>query len=104
MKFLKNLFSKLNTEKNLDLDTVGDDMLLVIAKEYIEALGGKENIKNIYSCSTRLRVCLKENKIEKDKLIEKGAKKIIDLDDFNYQIVIGEKAIKLEENINRYLR
>lgn len=105
MNMIKNLFSKVIGAKNkMDLDKVGEESLIVIANEYISALGGAENIKKIYSCSTRLRIILKESIINEEKLYLNGAKRIIKLDDFNYQIVTGKKAIKLEESIKKYLR
>ena len=40
-----------------------------IAKEVIEALGGRENVNSVAHCATRLRVMVKdENKINKKKL------------------------------------
>ena len=39
-----------------------------IAKEVIEALGGRENVNSVAHCATRLRVMVKdENKINKEK-------------------------------------
>ena len=104
MKIFKDLLSKFKTQKKYDLDSLGDDSLIVVANEYITALGGKDNIESIYSCSTRLRVSLNADEIDTDKLILNGAKKIIKLDALNYQIVVGTKAIKLEEIIKKYLR
>ena len=40
-----------------------------IAKEVIEALGGRENVNSVAHCATRLRVMVKdENKINKSSL------------------------------------
>lgn len=103
MKILKNLLSKFKKQKKYDLDSLGEESLIVIANEFINNMGGKDNIKNIYSCSTRLRVSLNENNINIENLILNGAKKIIRLDDLNYQIVVGMKAVKLEEIIKKYL-
>ena len=39
-----------------------------IAKEVIDALGGRENVNSVAHCATRLRVMVKdENKINKEK-------------------------------------
>lgn len=103
MKTLKNLLSKFHLQKKIDLDSIAEDSLIVIANEYIAAFGGRDNIKNIHSCSTRLRVTLNENNIDDNKLIKSGAKRIIKLDELNYQVVIGQKATKLEEIIKKYL-
>ena len=48
-----------------------------IAKEVIEALGGRENVNSVAHCATRLRVMVKdENKINKEKAenIEKSSR------------------------------
>lgn len=103
MKILKNLLSKFKKQKKYDLDSLGEDSLIVIANEFINNLGGKNNIQNIYSCSTRLRVSLNNNDINIENLILNGAKKVIKLDNLNYQIVVGAKAAKLEEIIKKYL-
>ncbi len=99
MKILKNLFSK----KKKKLDEIDENSILEVATDYIFALGGKENIQDLYSCSTRLRIKLKESKIDMNTLEKIGSKRIIKLDDFNLQIIIGKNAQKLEETIKKYL-
>lgn len=103
MGIFKDLAEKLRFGKRINLDNIDEGSFITIANEYITALGGKENIENIYSCSTRLRVFLKENKIDTEKLKSFGAKRIINLDEKNYQIVVGKNATKLEEVIKKYL-
>lgn len=103
MKIFKNLLSKLKKRRKYDLDYLGEDLLIIVANEFINSLGGKNNIKNIYSCTTRLRVSLNSNDINIENLILNGAKKVIKLDNLNYQIVVGMKAAKLEEIIKKYL-
>lgn len=103
MSILENLISKVKFRNKLNLDNIEENLFIKIASEYISALGGKENIQDIYSCSTRLRVVLKENKINTEQLINFGVKKIIKLDELNYQIIVGKKALKLEEVIKKYL-
>ncbi|WP_022819188.1 PTS transporter subunit EIIB [Fusobacterium russii] len=103
MKILKNLLSKFKKQKKYDLDSLGEDSLIIIANEFINNLGGKNNIKSLYSCSTRLRVSLNKDDINIENLISSGAKRVIKLDDLNYQIIVGMKAAKLEEIIKKYL-
>lgn len=59
MELLKKMFSK----NKIDLDKIDEKSIIEVATNYIFALGGKENIEELYSCNTRLRVKLKENKI-----------------------------------------
>ncbi len=99
MKILKKIFSK----NKVNLDDIDEKSIIEVATNYIFSLGGKENIEELYSCSTRLRVKLKENKIDVKKLGEIGSKKVIRLDDLNLQIVIGKNAAKLEETMKKYL-
>ncbi len=99
MKILKKIFSK----NKVNLDDIDEKSIIEVATNYIFSLGGKENIEELYSCSTRLRVKLRENKIDVKKLGEIGSKKVIRLDDLNLQIVIGKNAAKLEETMKKYL-
>ena len=49
-----------------------------IAEIVIEALGGKENIKNVDNCITRLRIDVEDiKKIDKKKLSESGCSGVI---------------------------
>lgn len=74
------------------------------AKRYVEILGGKENIQEIEACITRLRVVLKDNKIVSDKeLKELGAKGVIRIGDETMQIIVGTKAEKIADDMNKYM-
>ena len=42
----------------------------VVAKEILENIGGKENIKSIEHCATRLRLILKDKEKINEKAIE----------------------------------
>ena len=64
-----------------------------IAKEVIDALGGRENVNSVAHCATRLRVMVKdENKINKEKAenIEKVQGAFFNSG--QYQIIFGTIA------------
>ncbi|MDZ5010103.1 PTS glucose transporter subunit IIBC, partial [Clostridium perfringens] len=61
-----------------------------LAKAYIEALGGKENIVSVDNCVTRLRGGVKDNSIIKDKnLTALGARGVIRPGKGNIQVIVG---------------
>lgn len=72
---------------------------------YINALGGEDNIIDVTSCITRLRITLKDSKIiEKDNFINLGASGVIIPDDRSVQVVLGSKAEGIAEAINLKLK
>ena len=50
-----------------------------IAKEVIEALGGRENVNSVAHCATRLRIVLKDNSLADLKKLENEIEEYIDL-------------------------
>lgn len=100
MEIFKKIFSK----NKVNLDEIDDKSIIEVATKYIFSLGGKENIEELYSCSTRLRIKLKESKINVNELERINSKKVIKLDDLNLQIIIGKSAKKLEETMKKYLK
>ncbi|OBW92699.1 N-acetylglucosamine-specific PTS transporter subunit IIBC [Gallibacterium salpingitidis] len=63
------------------------------AKNFIAALGGKENIKEIDACITRLRLILVDrNKINEAQLKALGSKGNIKLGDNALQVILGPEA------------
>lgn len=56
MKIFKNLLSKFKRQGKFGLDFLSEDLLIIVVNEFINNLGGKNNIKNIYSYITRLRI------------------------------------------------
>ncbi len=79
---------------NVSATTVVDvNDLSSVASEYIEALGGKENIKEIESCITRLRMVLNDNKVIDEKRIKSlGAAGVLKAGDNVTQVIVGTKA------------
>ncbi|MFC7443380.1 N-acetylglucosamine-specific PTS transporter subunit IIBC [Laceyella putida] len=75
----------------------GDDEL---AREVLEAIGGKDNIDKLDACTTRLRMTLKdENKLDQDKLKKLGAAGVVQVGKGNFQAVFGTKSELLKDQI-----
>lgn len=69
--------------------TISGDMN-ELAKAYIEALGGRENIVSVDNCVTRLRLGVKDNSIIVDKkLTALGARGVIRPGKGNIQVIVG---------------
>ncbi|MDQ7086135.1 MAG: PTS transporter subunit EIIC [Sulfurovum sp.] len=72
------------------------------ALAFIEALGGVENIVDVDSCITRLRISVQDNSLlETDTFKALGAKGVIRPDSKSIQIVLGTKAESVAEAIKR---
>lgn len=82
-------------------DDIGFDEL---AKKYIKALGGKENIKELESCITRMRLVLASNKeIDEKDLKELGASGVMKAGSQVTQVIIGMKAELLVDAMKKFL-
>ncbi|MDU2458287.1 MAG: glucose PTS transporter subunit EIIB, partial [Staphylococcus epidermidis] len=78
-----------NEDELTDNIVVSGDMN-ELAKSYIQALGGKENIVSVDNCVTRLRLGVKDNTIIKDKsLTALGARGVIRPGKGNIQVIVG---------------
>lgn len=70
------------------------------AQNILSALGGKENIKNLDSCITRLRITLVDmSKLNERVLKTEGAVGIMKLGGGNIQVVLGTEAEIIEQEI-----
>ena len=75
------------------------------ALAFIEALGGIENITHTDACITRLRMSVNDSSILLDKtFLALGAKGVIRPDKTSIQIVLGNRAESVAENIKEALR
>ena len=75
-----------------------------LAKKYVDILGGKENIKEIEACITRIRLVLKSNKNLDEKAIKAlGASGVMKAGDQVTQIIVGTKAELIVEAMKKYL-
>lgn len=83
----------------------GNSDMVEVAKAYIEALGGKENIKSVDNCVTRLRLEIGTAKnINEAKLKSLGSKGIVKLSDTSIQVIIGTNVQFVSDAIKNQLR
>ncbi|EEH99779.1 N-acetylglucosamine-specific PTS transporter subunit IIBC [Clostridium tertium] len=76
-----------------------------LAKAYIQALGGKENIVSVDNCVTRLRLGVKDNAIIKDKsLTALGARGVIRPGKGNIQVIVGTNVQFVADAIKAELK
>ncbi len=74
------------------------------ASQYIDALGGAENINSIDACITRLRLEVKDSaNLDEDKLKQLGASGVLKANKNNAQVVVGTKAELIAEKIKKEL-
>lgn len=85
-----------------EADTTGPAGDLAI--NVLQALGGKENIRNLDACITRLRVSVKSNKkVDKAKLKSLGASGVLEVGD-NVQAIFGPKSDQLKTQIQKVMK
>ncbi len=78
---------------------------LTRGQEYLNALGGKENILNLDACATRLRLEVKDSTlVNADALKQLGARGVVKTDAGSVQVVIGPEADLLSDEIKPYLK
>ncbi len=64
-----------------------------LARQYLAALGGHENLTEIGACITRLRLtCVDRSKVNKAQLKALGAKGVVELGENNLQVILGPLA------------
>ncbi|PSW18780.1 PTS glucose transporter subunit IIBC [Photobacterium sanctipauli] len=64
-----------------------------LAKQYLKALGGHENLENIDACITRLRLTLKDSSLADEKQLKAlGAMGVVKLGSNNLQVILGPLA------------
>ncbi|WP_330665119.1 N-acetylglucosamine-specific PTS transporter subunit IIBC [Tepidibacter sp.] len=85
-----------NSNKNNDMDK--------LAGEYLMALGGKENIVELDSCITRLRIVLEDtSKVDENKLKSLGASGVIKVNNKSMQVVVGTKVELLTSRMKKLI-
>lgn len=76
-----------------------------LAKAYIEALGGRDNIVSVDNCVTRLRMGVKDNSIIVDKkLTSLGARGVIRPGKGNIQVIVGTNVQFVADAIKAELK
>ncbi|MDR9830831.1 N-acetylglucosamine-specific PTS transporter subunit IIBC [Vibrio sp. FNV 38] len=64
-----------------------------VARQYLKALGGHDNLTSIDACITRLRLTLKDRSIANEAVLKKlGAKGVVKLGENNLQVILGPEA------------
>ena len=64
-----------------------------LAKQYLKALGGHDNLENIDACITRLRLTLKDTSVISEKQLKAlGAMGVVKLGSNNVQVILGPLA------------
>ena len=64
-----------------------------LARQYLKALGGHENLTSIDACITRLRLTLKDRSVADEAVLKKlGAKGVVKLGENNLQVILGPLA------------
>ncbi len=70
------------------------------ASNILKALGGKENVKHLDSCITRLRITLSDiSKLDERALKQEGVVAVMKLGGGNIQVIIGTEAELIEQDI-----
>ncbi|MCP8617811.1 N-acetylglucosamine-specific PTS transporter subunit IIBC [Salirhabdus salicampi] len=68
----------------------GEDKYYSLAKHYLHALGGYDNIKQIDNCATRLRLTVQDaSVIDEKELKRQGAKGFMKVSNTNFQVIVG---------------
>ncbi|MHC1750042.1 MAG: PTS transporter subunit EIIB [Cellulosilyticaceae bacterium] len=76
----------------------------VIAKAYISALGGANNITDIEACITRIRTIVKDKgRVDEEELLKLGALKVLNRSEEELHIVLGMTSQILVEAIEKAL-
>lgn len=82
------------------LVTSGDSA--VLAKQYLAVIGGKDNLTNIDSCITRLRLSVKDSDLVDEAAAKSlGALAVIKLGKGGVQIVIGQQAERVADEMKK---
>lgn len=73
-----------------------------LASQYLNALGGKENLLNIDNCVTRLRLKVKDTKeVDEAQLKRLGARGVIKLNSTDLQVVVGTQVESLANDLKK---
>lgn len=76
-----------------------------LGAQYVQALGGSSNIKNIDSCTTRLRLVVENSgSVNIDSLKALGAKGVMKPTDTTVQVIIGPHVEQIETEIKKALQ
>ena len=93
-----------DSEEGSSVDAATDPKTLK-ALTIIKGLGGKDNIEEVDSCMSRLRVVLKDGSlVDKEMLNKTGCTAIRVIDDRNIQIIYGTTVGIIKESVRKQLK
>lgn len=88
--------------KEASQNSTSQDDIEALAQQYITIVGGKENLTNIDACITRLRLSVKNSDlINEAEAKALGAMAVIKLGKEGVQIVVGQKAEKIADQMKK---
>ena len=71
-----------------------------LAKQLISEVGGKENIRNVTHCMTRLRFVLKDDKVPNTKNVKQIPGVLgVTISGGQYQVIIGTEVSKAYDKV-----
>lgn len=80
---------------DVDVESGGNkaDETVALARRYISAIGGSDNLTGIDACITRLRLSVKDSALVNDSLAKRlGASGVIRLNKQSVQVIVGTRA------------
>lgn len=89
---------------NVDKTEAGENATEFLARRYIGAIGGSDNLTNIDACITRLRLNVKDSaQINEGVAKRLGASGVIRLNKQSVQIIVGTQAESIASAMKRVL-
>ncbi|GFN35955.1 N-acetylglucosamine-specific PTS transporter subunit IIBC [Tepidimicrobium xylanilyticum] len=86
-------------------ELIADRGISDVAMAYIDALGGVDNLVEVGSCITRLRLTVNDSSlIDEGELKKIGATSLLKASTKNVQVIIGTKAEIIADEINKNIR
>ena len=84
--------------------TLANDDFTTVAKIVLEGLGGKENVKSLDNCITRLRLEIKDyTKVDDKKIKSAGVAGVIRLSKTSVQVIVGTKVQFVADEMKKLL-
>ncbi len=88
-------------EETPDIAT-GDDRFTRLATTIYEGLGGKENVRVIDNCTTRLRLQVQDtDKVDQEKIKRTGVPGVKVIDKTNIQVIVGTQVQFVADEMSR---
>lgn len=83
--------------------TIRED-ITSMAKDFLEALGGSDNIKSLEACVTRIRLIVHDDSVvTEEKLKKTGATAVVRMGKNNLQVVVGTKADLIAQEMRKLM-